>query len=275
PGSCRRSAPGRRTCRRDPLGQLDPGAAVALLDLVGVADGVEHALQIEIAVRGNLVHLVRREGPERGMQHPVIGREGDDELSRVVAEAEQRLDPDLQVVEVIVRHVEPHREAAGDEVRDRPEVLLRRDDEPAPLGGHAPASRSSSTRSLSRRAAASFPAWTAWRQSRRTLKSAAPKLTPVAKPDTFCTGRVIAKLTARTAVSTLSAASTALSVILSTLSSCPFTLSTLPPTLSITGRADSPAPRMNVETSVAVPARRTNRYASEIPTASRKTASAS
>ena len=44
-------------------------------------------------------------------------------------------------------------------------------------------------------------------------------------------------LTARTAVSTLSAASTALSVIWSTLSSCPFTRSTLPPTLLITGRA--------------------------------------
>src|SRR3954453_9539706 len=209
------------------------------------------------------------------MQHAVVGREGDDELVRVVAEAEQRLDPDLQIVQVVVRHVEPHRQAAGHQVGDRPEVLLGRDDEPDLVGGHAPASRSSSTRSLSRRAAASFPAWTAWRQSRRTLKSAAPKPTPAAKPDTLCTGRVTAKLTARAAVSTLPAASTALSVILSTLSSCPFTLSTLPPTLSITGRADSPAPLMNVETSEAVPARRTNRNASETPTANRNTASAS
>ena len=107
------------------------------------------------------MHLLRRERPERGVEHAVVGGKRDDELVRVVTECEQRLDPDLQVVEIVVRHVEPHREAAGDEVGDRPEVLLRRDDEPDLVCRHVPASRSSSRRSLSRRAAASFPAWTA------------------------------------------------------------------------------------------------------------------
>src|SRR5581483_1788171 len=156
------------------------------------------------------------------------------------------------------------------------EVLFGRDDEPDLVAAHTvPASRSSVSRSSSRRAAASLPACTAWRQSRRALKSAAPKLTPAAKPETFCTGRVMAMLTARTAVSTLSAASTALSVIRSTLSSCPFTRSTLPPTLPITGRRESSAPRMNAVSRATVPARRMMRYADERPSARRNTARAS
>jgi hypothetical protein len=82
-------------------------------------------------------------------------------------------------------------------------------------------------------------------------------------------------LTARTAVSTLSAASTALSVTRSTLSSCPLTRSTLSPTFVITGTTDSSVPLINDERRPAVPPRRTSRYAREIPTARRKTASAS
>ena len=102
-------------------------------------------MQVEAAVRVGRLHRLGRERPERGVQHAVVGGEGDDELVRVVAEREQRLDPDLQVVEVVVGHVEPHGEAAGDEVGDRPEVLLRRDDEPDLVGRHVPASRSSSS----------------------------------------------------------------------------------------------------------------------------------
>jgi hypothetical protein len=75
----------------------------------------------------------------------------------------------------------------------------------------------------------------------------APLATPAARPASFCTGRAIAKLTARTAVSTLSAASTALSVTRSILSSCPLTRSTEPPTLLITGRVSLSTPRINEE----------------------------
>jgi len=64
---------------------------------------------------------------------------------------------------------------------------------------------------------------TAPRQFRLVLNSAMPWLTPAAKPVIFWTGRVMAKLTARTAVSALSAASTALSVIWSTFSICALT----------------------------------------------------
>src|SRR3954454_9369563 len=98
---------------------------------------------------------------------------------------------------------------------------------------------------------------------------------PAAIPESFSTGRVTAMLTARTAVSTLSAASTALSVIWSTLSSCVFTRSTLPPTLSTTGRTDSSVPLINDERRSTVPARRTKKYATERPIAKRKTARAS
>ena len=61
-------------------------------------------------------------------------------------------------------------------------------------------------------AAASLPVRTASDQSRCAFSEAAPCVTPAARPETFCTGRVIAMLTARTAVSALSAMSTALSV---------------------------------------------------------------
>src|SRR5690348_16160074 len=73
--------------------------------------------------------------------------------------------------------------------------------------------RSSSISSCSRCAAAALPASPAGRQSRIVLKSAAPKLTPAPRPLSFGTDRVTDVLTARTAVSTVSAASTALSVI--------------------------------------------------------------
>ena len=49
-------------------------------------------------------------------------------------------------------------------------------------------------------------------ESRCAFRWEAPCVTPAAKPETFCTGLVIAMLTARTAVSALSAMSTALSV---------------------------------------------------------------
>ena len=93
---------------------------------------------------------------------------------------------------------------------------------------------------------------------------------PAARPETFCTGLVMAMLTARTAVSALSTASTALSVITSTLSSCPFTLSTVPPTLLITGKTSSWLPRMNAVRLRRVPPNRTNAYARVSPVASRK-----
>src|SRR4029078_420827 len=109
-GSCRRSA----SChRRYPLAQLDPGSAVALLYLVRVADSLQHAMQADAALPVVPVHLLRREGPERGVEHAVVGGERDDELVRVVTEYEQRLDPDLQVVEGGGRHAEPPGEDAG------------------------------------------------------------------------------------------------------------------------------------------------------------------
>ena len=83
-------------------------------------------------------------------------------------------------------------------------------------------------------------------------------MTPAARPETFCTGRAIAMLTARTAVSTLSAMSTALSVTRSTLSSCPFTLSTLSPTLWMTGSTSCSVPLINEERRPKVPPRRKN-----------------
>src|SRR5581483_5558741 len=237
-GSCRRCASCGGTRRA--LRQLEPDAVVAPLDLVRVADGLEDALQVEPAfARLRRLERVGRERPERGVEDALGGGEDDGHLAVVVAEPEHGVERDLEILEVVEREVVMGGEPAGDEVRDRPEVLFGRDDEPDLVAAHTvPASRSSVSRSSSRRAAASLPACTAWRQSRRALKSAAPKLTPAAKPETFWTGRVMARLTARTAVSTLSAASTALSVMRSTLSSCPFTRSTLPPTLPITGRSD-------------------------------------
>ena len=66
-------------------------------------------------------------------------------------------------------------------------------------------------------------------------------------------------LTARTAVSTLSAASTALSVTWSTLSSCALMRSTLPPTFSITGSTSRSVPLIRSVTLSVVRAIRTNR----------------
>src|SRR4029077_16960831 len=151
--------------------------------------------QIETTVGVRRLDLLRRERPERSVQHSVVGGERHDELVRIGAKREERLDPDLQIVEVAVRHVEPRGQTAGDEVRDRPEILLGRNDQPDLVRGHLPASRSSSASARSRRAAASFPPSTPGRQSRLTLKSAKPKLTPAAMPETFCTGRVMAKFT--------------------------------------------------------------------------------
>src|SRR5262249_41022376 len=122
-GSCRRSASCCRLRTGDPLAQLDPGTAVALLDLVRVAHRLQHAMQIEASIGVRRVHLLGCEGPERGAQYAVVGGEGYDEVAGVVAESEQSLDSDLQIVEVVVRHVESHREAASHEVRNRPEVL--------------------------------------------------------------------------------------------------------------------------------------------------------
>src|SRR3954453_282990 len=173
-GSCRRCASRGRSPtvaaasrRGDPLTQLDPGAVGALFHLVRVADGLEDATQVEAAVRLRRLHRLRRERSERGMQHAALGGEADDEIVRVVAECKQSLDPDLQVVEVVVRHVEPHGEAAGDEVGDRPEVLLRRYDEPDLLGRHAPASRQEARTAVSTLSAAS----TALSVIRSTLSS--------------------------------------------------------------------------------------------------------
>jgi len=79
----------------------------------------------------------------------------------------------------------------------------------------------------------------------------------------------------RIAVSTLSTASTALSVTRSTLSSWLLTLSTLPPTLLMTGRISRSTPEINEERRPTVPPRRTSRYDDVSPTASRNTARAS
>src|SRR5439155_2823947 len=59
------------------------------------------------------------------------------------------------------------------------------------------------------------------------------------------------------------------------LSSWPFTRSTLPPTLEMTGRTSRSTPLTNEERRPTVSPSRMNRYASESPTARRKTASAS
>ena len=109
------------------------------------------------------------------------------------------------------------------------------------------------------------------RQSWLARSSDAPCESPAARPEIFRTGRVIAKLRARTALSTLSTASTALSVMWSTLSSWPFTRSTVPPTLLITGRSSLSAPLMNAETRPSVPPSWRNAYASARPTTTRKT----
>src|SRR5262249_10850627 len=112
-----------------------------------------------------------------------------------------------------VGDVEARTETAEDEMRDAEEIAVTRQLKRDGVA-HAPsASRSSASSSCSRSVAAAFPASTALRQFRLVLNSATPWLTPAAKPVTFWTGFVTAKLTARTAVSALSAASTALSVI--------------------------------------------------------------
>src|SRR5581483_11735941 len=100
----------------------------------------------------------------------------DRDVAVVVAAGEQRLERDLQVLELLVRQLEPGAEPADDEVRDVVEVLLRRQDERDLVahGRSSPASRSSSSSSRSRCAEAALPACTAWRQSRFVLKSAAP-----------------------------------------------------------------------------------------------------
>ena len=88
--------------------------------------------------------------------------EADVHVGGVVTTAEQRVERGLQVVEILVGQVGANAEPAEHEVRDLPEVLLRREDE-RDLVAHvlSPASRSSSPSSRSRRAAASLPVCTA------------------------------------------------------------------------------------------------------------------
>src|SRR5829696_128483 len=188
---------------------------------------------------------------------------------------EEACERELQILEMLEREVEPDGEAAHDEVGDAEEVPVAREGQPD-LVGHAvrSASRNSSASSCCRREAASFAAAAAPRKSRCTRKSANPWLRPAARPETFTTGRWIAKLTVRMAVSSRSTVSTALFLVTSTLSSCPFTRSTEPPSLLITGRISSCVPLMNAERRARVPPRRTKAYAIARPVASRKTLSA-
>ena len=84
---------------------------------------------------------------------------------------------------------------------------------------HVVGRREISCRSASRLAAASLAVRIASLGSRFFFSEEMPWAIPAATPDTFSTGLVIAKLTARTAVSALSAIETALSVTTSALSS--------------------------------------------------------
>src|SRR5439155_2674160 len=133
---------------------------------------------------------------------------------------------------------------------------------PAAPDRHYSSRFSSSDRSFSRRAAASFPACTARPQLRWVLSEDAPYDTPVTRPESFCTGTVTADETARTARSTAATASTALVVTWSTLSSWSFTRSTVPPTLRITGSTSCSVRRMSPDTRPITSASRRNAYAS-------------
>src|SRR6185503_19850146 len=139
---------------------------------------------------------------------------------RVSVPLEDRDERELQVVERLVGEVVTRGETADDQPRHPVEGALVRDAELDSLshGPSAPCS-SSSAISCSRRAAALRAASLACRGSPETRKAAMPCETPSNSPESFCTGRVMASDTARTAVSTLSAASTALSVTRSTSSS--------------------------------------------------------
>ena len=116
-----------------------------------------------------------------------------------------------------------------------------------------PAAWSSSSISVSRRAAASFATDTASPTSRRARRAPKPCEIPEATPDTFLTGVVIAVETARTAVSALSAIETALSVTTSILSSWSFTRSTVPPDFTITGSRSRSVPLMRDDSRAKVP----------------------
>jgi hypothetical protein len=70
---------------------------------------------------------------------------------------------------------------------------------------------------------------------------------------------VIAKLTARTAVSALSAIPTALSVTRSALSSCAFTRCRVPPLSLMTGSTSRSSPPTNDVSFATVPPRRMSR----------------
>jgi RNA polymerase sigma-B factor len=242
------------------VADLDPAAPVALAQLDAVHDGVQEPAQAE---RAPVVaaELGDRLGPERAdpcLQRALGDREDDRDLSVRLVVVEQAVEGELEVVEDVEGDVVAGGDAAEHEPCDRAEGPLprQREDDLVHQAAGPSASRSSSARSRSRRAAASLATRMACWRSCWALKAATPWVRPAARPEIFCTGRAIAMLTARTAVSTLSAMSTALSVTRSTLSSCPLTLSTLSPTLWRTGSSSCSVPLINEERRPKVPPRR-------------------
>ncbi len=125
-----------------------------------------------------------------------------------VAASEQGRQCELEVLEVLERQVEACREPAEHQMRDTLEGRLPWQRE-RDLISHR-VGFSSSSRSRSRRAAAALPSSTASRQLRSVFNDDHPCETPAVKPVSFCTGRLTAKLTVRTASSTATTASTAL-----------------------------------------------------------------
>src|SRR3954470_11118453 len=196
------------------LPQLDPVAVVALADGHAVDDRLEHAAQAEARIRGvQLVDDPAVERPDRRRDLAVADANLERDVVDALATHEELVQRRVHVLEDVVRHVEARAETAEHQVRDSEEFMLARELQRDDVVHARSASRSSSASSCSRSVAAVLPTSTAPRQFRLVLNSATPWLTPAAKPVIFWTGRVMAKLTARTAVSALSAASTALSVI--------------------------------------------------------------
>src|SRR3954454_18560383 len=196
------------------LPQLDPVAGVALADRHAVDARPEPAAQAEARIGGvQLVDDAAAERPDGRRDLAVADANLQRDVVDRLAAFEKLVQRRIDVLEDVVRQIEACAEAAEHEVRDSEEVMVSRELQRDDVVHVRSASRSSSASSCSRSVAAVLPTSTAPRQFRLVLNSATPWLTPAAKPVIFWTGRVMAKLTARTAVSALSAASTALSVI--------------------------------------------------------------
>ena len=152
-----RHQPGR------PLRELDPRAAVTLLDPHVVRHDLEHAAHRErTAVPVELGERLVAERADGRSHRIAIDGKGDREIALVVAAAEDSIERHFEVLELLEGQLETCRQPTDDEARDLVEVLLRRQDE-SDLVVHvgSSASRSSSRSSCSRRAAASLPACTA------------------------------------------------------------------------------------------------------------------